>query len=195
MCFGAWTLRYAKSGVWATYGPSCLAPAWAVILFATIGVFLCHQPLVNHGGSRFYLLLLYSQPRHSQGHPVISLTKTEGKKKRRENLLATLRDSNLRDTEMAHIAREPLLQEATAMLSGKSPDKRQLCFLLACTETACIKVKALIDLSLGPQRRLWATARSCESTGPQSTVTPQSYLSVSLLAKFLKMSYTKVIKY
>lgn len=94
--------------------------------------------------------------------PPCDLTYQNRRKKRRENLLATLIDSNLRDTEMAHIAREPLLQEATAMLSGKSPDKRQLCFLLARTETACIKVKALVwsesgstEAAVGNSSELW----------------------------------------
>lgn len=120
-------------------------------------MFLCHQPLVNHGGSRFYLLLLYSQPRHSQGHPVISLTKTE-EKKGEKNLLATLRDSNLKATEMAHIARESLLQEATAMLSGNASSASYWLSL----KWLVSKSRLWFDLSPDPQRQLWATVQSCD---------------------------------
>lgn len=82
------------------------------------------------------------------------------------------------------------------MLSGESSDKRQLCFLLALTETACINVKALVwsesgstEAAVGNNSELrvyWAPADG------NATVI---FVAVSLLAKFLKMSHTKVIKY
>ena len=82
------------------------------------------------------------------------------------------------------------------MLPGKASDKRQLCFLLALTETACINVKALVwsesgctEGAVGNSSELrvyWAPA-----DGDATVI----FIAVSLLVKFLKMSHTKVIKY
>lgn len=195
---GTWNLIYPRSVVWTTVLHVWLQNELSVILFEMIVVFRCHQPLVQSWWFQVLSAAIIVFSSQALPDPPCDLTyQNRRKKKRGENFLAALRDSNLRAIEMEHMVNakqeSPFFEKPTAMLSGKSPINANSasCWLLL--KWFVPKSRIWFDLSPSPQRRLWAQLGVVSLLGHNWQWCQNR---IHQVAKFLKKkSHAEVIKY